>query len=185
MVIDAVILLMVISPSFSSVGRPGPVAFIGGGDLDSGVVRGTWFAALLAIGGLIVGACGQILPSTGVLPVDYPLHVDNGTTMALTIVVNGQPVAVAPAKEAKAVPVAALPSLPWTVEARSASGRVVLMLTVKPGSVVDIRNADGTGSLSAPGARADLSCGRLDMYPGDSPMMGPPPGPGAPGDCAP
>jgi hypothetical protein len=134
---------------------------------------------------LVVAACGPILPTAGVPPVDYTLHVENGTTLALAIAVNGQPVALAAPKDAKAVPAAALPPLPWNVEARSASGRVVLTLVVKPGSVVDIRNADGTGSHSAPGARVDLSCGRLDMYPGNSPMMGPPPGPGAPGDCAP
>jgi hypothetical protein len=148
-------------------------------------VSRTWFAALVAVGGLIVNACGPILPTTGVLPVDYTLHVDNGTTMALTIVVNGQPVALAAAKDAKAVPVAALPPLPWSVEARSTSGRVILTLAVEPGSVVDIRNADGTGSHSAPGARADLSCGRIDMYPGSAGMMGPPPGPGVAGDCVP
>ena len=160
-------------------------AVIGRRDLDSRVVRRTWFATLLAVGCLIVNACGPILPATGVFPVDYTVHVDNGTTMALTIVVNGQPVALAAAKDVKAIPMAALPPLPWTVEARSASGRVVLTLIVEPGSVVDIRNADGTGSHSAPGARADLSCGRLDMYPGSAGMMGPAPGPGVPGDCAP
>ena len=148
-------------------------------------MRRTWFVVQMAVGVLVVSACGPILPATGVLPVDYTLHVDNGTTMALTIVVNAQPVSLAAAQNVTAVPFATLPPLPWTVEARSVSGRVVLTLVVKPGSVVDIRNADGTGSHSAPGARVDLSCGRLDMYPGNSPMMGPPPGPGAPGDCAP
>jgi hypothetical protein len=139
----------------------------------------------MAVGGLVVNACGPILSTTAVFPVDYTLHVDNGTTMALTIVVNGQPVAHVVAKDAKAIPVASLPPLPWTVEARSMSGRVIVILTVEPGSVVDIRNADGTGSHSAPGARADLSCGRLDMYPGSAGMMGPAPGPGVPGDCVP
>ncbi len=34
------------------------------------------------------------------------------------------------------------------------------------------------------GARVDLSCGRIDIWSG-TPMMGPAPGPGVPGDCDP
>ncbi|HXU84991.1 MAG TPA: hypothetical protein VN773_04240 [Verrucomicrobiae bacterium] len=140
---------------------------------------------LIGVSLLVGAACGPIGPTSAVVQADYTLHVVNGTTLALAIVVNGQPVAVSAAKDAKDIPVAALPPLPWTVEARSVSGRVVLTLTVEPGSVVDVRNADGTSSHRAPGARADLSCGRLDMYPGNTPMLGPMPGPGVPGDCAP
>ena len=137
---------------------------------------------------VLVAACGSLLPAplaSASPAIDDTLHVDNGTTLAITIVVNGGVVGIAAAKGGRAIPVDALPPLPWSVEARSASGRVVLTLAVAAGSVTDVRNPDGTGSHSAPGARADLSCGRLDIYPGNTPMLGPAPGPGVPGDCVP
>ena len=145
----------------------------------------TRWLLLTVISILVASACLPIGPNSEVAPVDYTLHVANGTRLALSIVVNGQPVALAAAKDSKDIPVAALPALPWTVEARSVSGRVVLAFTVEPGSIVDDRNADGSRTHRAPGARADLSCGRLDMYPGSTPMLGPAPGPGVAGDCEP
>jgi hypothetical protein len=133
-----------------------------------------------------VAGCAGFLPVPLTSPsIDYTLHVENGTTLALSIIVNGEAVGVTAARDGSDIPVGALPPLPWNVEARSVSGRVVLTLVVASGSIVDIRNADGSGSHSAPGARADLSCGRLDMFPGSAPMMGPAPGPGVPGDCNP
>jgi hypothetical protein len=78
-----------------------------------------------------------------------------------------------------------LPALPWLVEARSSNGRLVLRLGVAVGSVMDTVEPNGGHRHVAPGARVDLSCGRLDMYPGDTPMLGPPLGRGVPGDCVP
>jgi hypothetical protein len=69
--------------------------------------------------------------------------------------------------------------LPWSVEARSPSGRLLISMTVRPGDV------DGEGTEQrGTGGRVDLSCGRLDIWSGP-PMLGPAPGDGMPGDCLP
>jgi hypothetical protein len=109
-----------------------------------------------------------------------PLSISNNTTLAVTFVVNGKLVAtVAPGVQIDPVSSAELPPLPWAVEARSPSGRVLVSMRVHLG---DVRI--GENSASGDGARIDLSCGRLDIWVGP-PMLGPMPGPGTPGDCAP
>ncbi len=109
-----------------------------------------------------------------------PLSISNNTTLAVTFVVNGQPVAtVAPGVQVDPVSSAVLPPLPWAVEARAPSGRVLVSMTVHAG---DVRISEN--SAQGDGARIDLSCGRLDIWAGP-PMIGPMPGPGTPGDCAP
>jgi hypothetical protein len=119
-----------------------------------------------------------IVPTPGAtLP---PLSISNNTALAVTFLVNGQQVAtVAPGVLIDPVAAVVLPPLPWAVEARSPSGRVLVSMTVHAG---DVRI--GSSSAQGDGARIDLSCGRLDIWAGP-PMIGPPPGPGTPGDCAP
>jgi len=77
-----------------------------------------------------------------------------------------------------------LPPLPWYVEARSESGRVLVSMTVRPGDVFATMYPDGHGETRGAAVRADLSCGRLDVWSGP-PMSGPAPGSGIPGDCLP
>ena len=73
------------------------------------------------------------------------LGVANETTLTVTIVVNGQPVGDFPASGPyPTIDIAALPPLPWTVEARAPSGRVLTSMTVKPG---DIRTTTGAGGV--------------------------------------
>ena len=132
-----------------------------------------------AIVGVLVCGCGSPPPAD----VDYTLHVSNGTTMAL--VVDGQALEIAPIRSDVEYAVGQLPRLPWIVEARTFPGRLVLRMNVQLGSVIDAVNADGSRSHQAPGARVDLSCGRLDVYVGATPVLGPAPGPGVPGDCVP
>ncbi len=143
----------------------------------------SWISILA---GLVLAAtgCRPILPTAPLTGPDYTLNVNNDTTLVLTIVVNGQPISAVGAKTAAAFQTAGLPALPWLVEARS-RGRLVLRLGVAVGSVTDTVGPNGEHEHGAPGARVDLSCGRLDMYPGDTPMLGPAPGPGVPGDCVP
>jgi hypothetical protein len=136
-----------------------------------------------AVAGLLLA--GLLVVGCALLPTDYTLHVINGTSLTLTVVVNTRVVGVVAGYAEAEYQTDKLPGLPWAVEARSTSGRVILTLAVAPGSVTDVVNADGSRSHSAPGARVDLSCGRLDMYPGNTPMLGPAPGPGVPGDCVP
>jgi hypothetical protein len=57
-------------------------------------------------------------------------------------------------------------------------------MTVRAGDVWTRNNADGSSEAKAAGARVDLSCGRIDIW-SLGQMLGPAPGPGTPGDCAP
>lgn len=129
---------------------------------------------------VLVASCGPIAPtpSNGLLPGDFDIHVANGTTLDVSIVVNGALVLVVP-PGGQTIPADRLPALPWAVEARTASGRVLTSVDIRQDSVQ--RRGNGTHSA---GARADLSCGRLDIYVA-IPLMGPMPGPGVPGDCDP
>jgi hypothetical protein len=120
-----------------------------------------------------------------VLPPDYTLHVSNGTTLPLTLVVNGVKVSdLAPGTEASVV-AGDLPSLPWSVSTRTPTGRVVATMQVEPDSVVDDRAIDGTGSYSAPAGGVALSCGQVRMWVGGMEPIGGGPAEGKPGDCEP
>ncbi|HEY5275535.1 MAG TPA: hypothetical protein VIK38_03190, partial [Coriobacteriia bacterium] len=68
------------------------------------------------------------------------VSISNGTTLTVTLVVNDAPVAtVAPGVDA-AIPASRLSSLPWRVEARSPSGRVLVSMIVRlPRTLDDIR----------------------------------------------
>jgi len=116
-------------------------------------------------------------------PLPY-LGVSNGTTLFVTLVVNGQVVSVfPPGGPEPTINVAALPPLPWNVEARSPSGRVLTTMQVAPG---EIQGPDSS-IHTIPMGRVDLSCGRLTIWAGDYPPSGPAPFPssGTPGDCVP
>ena len=135
------------------------------------------FAAFVLAASLVVGC--------SVLPTDYTLHVSNGTTLPMTLVVNGEKVSdLAPGTEAN-VALGDLPSLPWSVSTRTSTGRVVATMQVEPGSVVDDRAIDGTGSYSAPAGGVTLSCGQVRMWVGSMQPIGGGPAEGAPGDCEP
>ena len=122
----------------------------------------------------------MLTPTIGPVPDDQMiLSVSNETDRQLELFVNSGRVAVLGPASAKDVPAAQLPPMPWDAQVRLPTGRLLLELTVRSGSFV--RNANGG---SGPGARVDLSCGRIDLWSG-FPLMGPVPGPGAPGDCEP
>lgn len=85
-------------------------------------------------------------------------------TATVAIAVNGTLVeTVAPGTTEDPIP-ATLPARPWTVEARSPSGRVLATMTV---SASDYISSTG-GRFSC----ADLACGRLDVWSGP-PVLGP------------
>ncbi|HEY7131590.1 MAG TPA: hypothetical protein VH440_05025 [Candidatus Limnocylindrales bacterium] len=142
--------------------------------------------AVLAVLEVLVAGCGSLVPTAArsrADGTDYTLHVLNGTTLAVNVLVNGAPIGLVAAGGAGEFPEARLPALPWHVEARTVSGRPLLGMDVVEGSVVDVRNADGSSMQSAPFGRTDLSCGRLDLYVGRTSPLGPAPGLGQPGDC--
>lgn len=112
------------------------------------------------------------------------LEVANGTTIPVDLNVNGRSVAEVGPHSQLGFTVRELGPLPWQAEIRAGSGRVLLEVAIRDGAVWRQRNQDGSTTSESVFARVDLSCGRIDAFAG-TPPRGPPPGPGAPGDCDP
>jgi hypothetical protein len=138
-------------------------------------VVGTGAALALAV------TCGGTFPPA---PADYSVHVENNTTLNVAMIVNDRAIGFIGSGEAVTFGVEMLPPLPWDIEVRSPSGRVLLNLPVQIGDVEPPVTENGGTSMSGSVARVDLSCGRLDLWVG-APMIGPPPDGGVPGDCEP
>jgi hypothetical protein len=115
--------------------------------------------------------------------------LSNGSSLVVTLVLNGEAVGSAsPEAGMEPIDFAKLPPLPWTIEARSASGRVLTSMTVNAGDVTaDSDSSGGLSSSKGTMGRVDLSCGRITIWAGYSQPSGPfPPSPaGSPGDCEP
>jgi len=114
----------------------------------------------------------------------HDLVVSNGTTLRVTIVVNGTALRTIQPQTDETVLVRDLPPLPWAVAARTSAGRALLSMNVRAGDVWETTRPDGSHELNGDANRVDLSCGRLDIWSGP-PLLGPAPGPGSPGDCSP
>ena len=112
------------------------------------------------------------------------LNISNGSTLPVALVVNGTVVVQVAASDGAELTAAQLPPLPWTVEVRSPSGRVLVGMTVHAGDAWSAPIANGGTQTSGAATRVDLSCGRIDIWSGQ-PIYGPPPRGGTPGDCAP
>ena len=110
--------------------------------------------AFLAI---TLAACGTAPTLTPSLP---KLGVMNGTTLTVTVTINGHATQdVPPGSMVPAATLEAEPALPWTVEVKSPSGRV--LATMYLGTQVE----SSTGSTRAD---FDLSCGRITLGPATS-----------------
>jgi len=147
---------------------------------------------------MLAGGCSWLPPSIGddsrgptpppgavfVAPEEVRLNLSNGSTLPVALVVNGTIIAQVAAKDGAELTAAQLPPLPWTVEVRSPSGRLLVGMTVRAGDLWSAPIANGGTAESGAAARVDLSCGRIDISSGPR-MYGPPPLPGIPGDCAP
>jgi hypothetical protein len=135
-----------------------------------------------------VAALGLALAACGVLEGDRPqLGIANGTDLPLVVTVTGSNFSSETQIDAHAsteIDGSRLPALPWTVEARTRSGRLLVTMVVLPGQVTRTTHPDGSVEMTGTLGRVDLSCGRLDLWAG-APALGPAPGPGVPGDCAP
>jgi hypothetical protein len=139
---------------------------------------------LLAV--VLLMGCAWMPPAASPKPVI--LGVSNGTTLAVSVFVNGRHVGdFVPGRTNPTIDPASLPPLPWSVEARSPSGRVLTSMAVRQGEVSSTMGPDGETTYTGALGRVDLSCGRLTIWAGDVPPSGPapPPSPGSPGDCAP
>ena len=137
-------------------------------------------ASSLLVLALILAGCSMLGSTAGAVPDDQMiLSISNATDRQVALLVNGTKVADVGARSGQDIKAGQRPALPWNAEVRLPTGRLLLQLTVRSGSVV--RTANGGSST---GARVDLSCGRIDLWSG-YPMLGPVPGPGLPGDCNP
>ena len=127
-------------------------------------------------------------PPTGSPAGDAVLGIVNGTTLAVTVQINGQSVGTSvPGQAMDPIPFSKLTPLPWTVEARSPSGRVLTSMLVGVNSVTSTTGTDGHTETSGTVGIVDLSCGLLVIWAGYSPPSGPgqqSPA-GSAGDCAP
>jgi len=140
--------------------------------------------ALLLIFGLILAGCSSAPGSSAV--VHPKLGISNGTTLTVTILINGRTVATSePQVVSPEVDPATLPDLPWSVEARSPSGRVLTSMNVEPGDVWTTARPGGAVESIGAFGRVDLSCGSLRIWAGDVMPSGPAPASpaGSPGDC--
>jgi hypothetical protein len=110
--------------------------------------------------GVALAACAgpspTALPSATTSPVG--ISVANGTTVPVAIAVNGTVVETVPPGTTEAPLRASLPARPWSVEARSPSGRVLAVFAVPAGDAV---SAD-----ASVGAIEDLACGSLAVWAG-------------------
>lgn len=154
----------------------------------TGSARGTLMKRLLALATTAIALAAACSAAPTPAPTMRPavsLIVSNGTTLAVTIFVNGLVLGVVPVGGGPlpTLDSSRLPALPWTVEARSPSGRLLTTMTVQPGDVVPV----ASDVHLIPMGRVDLSCGRLTMWAGDYAPSGPVPASpaGSPGDCAP
>jgi hypothetical protein len=134
--------------------------------------------SLLMIG--IVGACtpaaaGPFSPFVG---------ITNATTVPITIRANGSVEReVGPGSEVE-LPIGDLPPPPWSIDALSPTGRVLLSLEV-PASDVNRDRPTGEGAeIRGDASFVELSCGRIDLNYGP-PALGPAQESpvGRPGDC--
>jgi hypothetical protein len=141
---------------------------------------------------LVAGLLGGCVPAGGANPssplpsssgTETTLSIENDTTIAVTLVVNGKVIETVPAGGYENPVKAELPALPWNVETRSPSGRVLSSMTVHSGDVWQTTDPNGGGEANGDAVRVDLSCGRLDVWSGP-PLLGPAPDPGPSGDCA-
>ena len=139
-----------------------------------------WIVAPLVIVVMAASACAGPPPPDD--PTVYDIHAANGTTIPISIAVDGKVVIEVPAGGDVEIPSGTIPRPPYTIELRTPSGRVLDSMPVAPGSVTQVRSSDGTGSASGVFMREDLSCGQFILWLGIRPS-GPAPGPGTPGDC--
>ena len=151
-------------------------------------MRRRWFGRLVVLAlPLLVTGCvaadGTATPATSQI---MGLSIQNGTTIAVTLVVNGSVIETVPPGGYEDPIKGQLPAMPWTVEVRSPSGRAMTTLDVRNGDYATASLPNGGSQEKGVARRLDLSCGRLDLWYGP-PILGPARDPNAsypPGDCA-
>ena len=138
----------------------------------------TVWQVLLAIA---LQACVPIVNPSGSPDPRFDLHVDNGTTLAITIVLNDHDAVQVPPSTTSVVSLRNEHVGIVSVKALLPNGRTVLSFAVDPRSLGSTTTGSETNVTGA-AHRVDLSCGRLDIWL-LTPPLGPVPGQGTPGDC--
>jgi hypothetical protein len=145
--------------------------------------------AAFALLAAILGGCSLLgigrAPRTLPPPQPAQIEISNQTTLDVDLFVNGSQVASVPGRTSKLLTARELPTMPWSVEARTIKGRVLGAFATTESDLLPTRGEHGGVGWTIPGTGVDLSCGRLRIFVGDHPPSGPPPGPGTPGDCEP
>ena len=153
--------------------------------------------AIAFLATIALGACASPPPSpipstpaaVPTLAASRPvLGARNGSALSVAVSVNGT--VVGTVERGGVMPpldFANLPAFPWTVEARSPSGRVLTSMKVDAGYVTIGTDPNGNLGTSFTVGRVDLSCGQITIWAGYSEPLGPPPASpaGSPGDCLP
>jgi len=149
--------------------------------MDHGRVATAVRVIVLLVVMLLAAACGAVDgPRLGPVPdAEMSLTASNQSDRLLELFVNGGKITNVGPNTDLTMAARDLPPLPWAAELRLPTGRTLVSLAVASGSV--IRRETGSQGV---GNRADLSCGRIELY-AVIPLGGPPPGPGRPGDCGP
>ena len=119
---------------------------------------------------VLVAACGAI---PGVGPADPATIPDfgasNETKLDIGLFVNGQLVAKLAPGQSIDPTTTAMPPLPWAVEARSATGRVLGSTRVEPGGATCTPAAAGVERCSGALILVTLVCGRFEFFAGYGP----------------
>ncbi len=129
---------------------------------------------------IALAACGP-----GPAPTALPLEVSNGTTIGVSLWVNGRIFGTVDPGGQVAIGADALGPLPWLVDLRSGTGRILLGVEVASTAITRTTGPDGQVSLRGGAAGfLDMPCGRLAAWVGP-PVLGPAPEPGFEGPCPP
>lgn len=133
----------------------------------------------------MIAGCGAI-PGVGPAdPASIPnFGASNGTQIDIGVFVNGQLVAKLSPGQSIDPSTTPMPPLPWRVEARSATGRVLGSTSVEPGGATCIPVEGGTERCTGALILVTLVCGRFEFFAGVVPAL-PAPLPGVGEPCEP
>jgi hypothetical protein len=116
---------------------------------------------------MLVAACGPIAIAPTLEPGARPpadVHIANGSTLDVTVKVNGTNRGILRAGEATTIVRSQMPDPPWNVEVSSPAGRLIIGAVMSAADVASI--GGGTASMAVFGP---MVCGTVVVYVGDPP----------------
>ena len=146
--------------------------------LPSQKVRRFALAVVVALGAASCAAPPTptlVPPTSTALAGPINININNGTTVPITVAVNGAAIATEPAGGVAQIATGALPARPWTIEARSPSGRVLASLSVDTNALISDRQSIGDFEV--------LACGELVISVGGPTSDAPHPSVASPEPC--